>query len=47
MPLPLPFRPPFKILRKLTDAFLYDKKVCGFISINRNGVRKYSNKKYG
>ena len=47
MPLPPPFRPPFKILGKLIDAFLCDKEVYKFISINRNRVRKYSKKIYG
>jgi len=46
MLLPPPFRLPFKILYKLIDAFLYNKEVCGFISINYNGVYKHSNKKY-
>ena len=47
MPLPPPFRPPFKILGKPIDAFLCDEEVCKFISINHNGVRKYSKKIYG
>ena len=46
MLLPPLFRPLFKILRKPTDAFLYSKEVCGFISINYNRVCKYSKKKY-
>ena len=47
VPLPPPFRPPFKILGKLIDAFLYNEEVYKFISINRNRVRKYSKKIYG
>ena len=47
MPLPLPFRPLFKILGKLIDAFLCDEEVYKFISINYNRVRKYSKKMYG
>jgi len=47
VPLSPPFGPPFEILRKPTDAFLCDKEVCGFISINRDGVRKHSKKKHG
>jgi uncharacterized C2H2 Zn-finger protein len=47
VPLPPPFGPLFEILRKPTDAFLCDEEVCGFISINRDGVRKHSNKKHG
>ena len=46
MPLPPLFRLLFKILGKLIDAFLYDEEVYKFISINRNGVRKYSKKIY-
>jgi len=44
--LPPPFGPPFEILRKPTDAFLYNEEVYRFISINRDGVHKYSKKKY-
>jgi hypothetical protein len=47
MPLPPPFGPPFKILREPIDAFLCDEEVYRFISINYNGVRKYSKKIYG
>jgi hypothetical protein len=47
MPLLPLFRPPFKILRELMDAFLCNEEVYRFISINYNRVQKYSKKIYG
>ncbi|KAK5200476.1 hypothetical protein LTR16_006035, partial [Cryomyces antarcticus] len=46
VPLPLPLRPPLKVLGEPIDAFLCAEEKCGYVSVNRSVMGQHCNKQH-